>query len=280
VAGGPIPFLLLHAHDSRLQVPFLQYVNDDVHRWKVCIGLPNGTGKWQVGDSSEQNGNYKTEMTREKGKLILFKTRIGCPTVIEKSDAIPLVNITWTLSFARVDTNKKAIVNRGWYPANRMLLLDAEILKTKAVSTIAVINQPMDDISVLPGTTSSLTTPNPGVNLNPTAPGVNLNPTAAGVNLTADLDPDPADDSAKTFAALDKLNMGIQGRCYDFIVALYRRSTIGVCLGHGTGAAHTKPFDLKRELCQGCPLCQTPQSVQQITPVPRQSRIQAQITKT
>jgi hypothetical protein len=42
--------------------------------------------------------------------------------------------------------------------------------------------------------------------LNPTAPGVNLNPTAAGVNLTADLDPDPADDSAKTFAALDKLN--------------------------------------------------------------------------
>jgi hypothetical protein len=75
--GGYIPFLLLDAHDSRLQVPFLRYVNDDAHKWKVCIGLPNGTGKLQVGDSSEQNGQYKVEMTREKGKLILFKRRIS-----------------------------------------------------------------------------------------------------------------------------------------------------------------------------------------------------------
>jgi hypothetical protein len=48
--------------------------------------------------------------------------------------------------------------------------------------------------------------------------------------------------------------MGIRGRCYDFIVALYRRSTIRVRLGHGTGAAYTEPFDLKRGLRQGCPL--------------------------
>jgi hypothetical protein len=48
--------------------------------------------------------------------------------------------------------------------------------------------------------------------------------------------------------------MGIRGRCYEFIVALYRRSTIRVRLGHGTGAAYTEPFDLKRGLRQGCPL--------------------------
>jgi hypothetical protein len=47
---------------------------------------------------------------------------------------------------------------------------------------------------------------------------------------------------------------GIRGRCYDFIVALYRRSTIRVRLGHGTGAAYTEPFDLARGLRQGCPL--------------------------
>ena len=29
VPGGPIPFLLLDAHDSRLQIPFLEYVNDN-----------------------------------------------------------------------------------------------------------------------------------------------------------------------------------------------------------------------------------------------------------
>jgi hypothetical protein len=71
IPGGPIPLVLFDPHDSRLQVPFLWYVNDEDHKWKGCIGLPNGTGKWQVGDSSEQNGQWKTEMTREKGKLIL-----------------------------------------------------------------------------------------------------------------------------------------------------------------------------------------------------------------
>ena len=84
VPGGPIPFLLLDAHDSQLQVPFLKYINDSDHKWKACIGLPNGTGKWQVGDSSQQNGQYKTEMTREKNKLILFKTRIGCETPLRR----------------------------------------------------------------------------------------------------------------------------------------------------------------------------------------------------
>ena len=47
VPGVRMPFALFDAHDSRLQVPFLRYINTDPHRWKVCIGLPNGTGKWQ-----------------------------------------------------------------------------------------------------------------------------------------------------------------------------------------------------------------------------------------
>jgi hypothetical protein len=91
VPGGPIPFVLIDAHDSRLQVPFLRYVNDEEHKWKVCIGLPNGTGKCQVGHSSKQNGQWKTEMTREKRKLVLYKIRIGMDTSIDKSDVIPLM---------------------------------------------------------------------------------------------------------------------------------------------------------------------------------------------
>jgi hypothetical protein len=107
-------------------------VNDDVHKWKVCIGLPNGTGKWQVGDLSQQNGQYNVAMTREKFKLILFKTRIGTETVIEKSDAIPFVNRVWPKAFGRTETNKRAIRDQGWYSANRMLLHNPEILKTKS----------------------------------------------------------------------------------------------------------------------------------------------------
>jgi hypothetical protein len=135
VPGGQIPFVLFDAHDSRLQVPFLQYVNDEEHKWKVCIGLPNGTGKWQVGYSSKQNGQWKTEMAREKGKRALYKIWIGMDTSIAKSDAIPLINLVWQKSFARKSTNKNAIRDRGWYPANRKLLQDPKILKTKTLST-------------------------------------------------------------------------------------------------------------------------------------------------
>jgi hypothetical protein len=80
------------------------------------------TKKWQVRDSSEQNGQWKREMTREKGKLVLHKTRIGMDTNIAKSDAIPLINLVWPKSFARTSTNKNAICDRGWYPANWKLL--------------------------------------------------------------------------------------------------------------------------------------------------------------
>ena len=71
--GGPLPFLLLDGHGSCLQLPFLWYVNGPAHLWKVSIGLPNGTAYRQVGDSSEQNGNWKIALTRDKRDLVRFK---------------------------------------------------------------------------------------------------------------------------------------------------------------------------------------------------------------
>ena len=47
------PMVLFDAHNSRLQVPFLRYINNPAYLWKCCIGLPHGTHKWQVGDSEE-----------------------------------------------------------------------------------------------------------------------------------------------------------------------------------------------------------------------------------
>ena len=46
------------------------------------------------------------------------------------TDIIPLVNLCWDDSFANVRTNKKAIVERGWAPFNRNLLLNKEIRAT------------------------------------------------------------------------------------------------------------------------------------------------------
>ena len=52
-----------------------------------------------------------------------------CPT-----DIVPLVNIAWEKSFTRSDINKKAIVERGWIPLNRNLLLYKEIQSTMTLA--------------------------------------------------------------------------------------------------------------------------------------------------
>jgi len=58
-SNGVNPFLLLDGHGSRFEIDFLEYINSPEHKWTVCVGVPYGTGIWQVGDSSEQNGCFK-----------------------------------------------------------------------------------------------------------------------------------------------------------------------------------------------------------------------------
>jgi hypothetical protein len=69
----PDPFLLLYGHGSIFDLPFLEYINNDQHKWTTCIGTPYGTNKWQVGDSPEQSGNFNMEMG--KGKMELLQKR-------------------------------------------------------------------------------------------------------------------------------------------------------------------------------------------------------------
>jgi len=45
---GVPPFLLLDGHWSRFKLLFLEYINNPMHTWKVCIGVPYGTSIWQV----------------------------------------------------------------------------------------------------------------------------------------------------------------------------------------------------------------------------------------
>ena len=71
---GVKPFLLLDGHWSRLELPFLQYINNPADHWIVCIGVPYGTSLWQVGDSTEQNGSFNMSIT--KGKQILLEKKI------------------------------------------------------------------------------------------------------------------------------------------------------------------------------------------------------------
>ena len=61
---GIAPFLLLDGHGSRVQLTFLEYINNPANPWSVCIGVPYGTLYWQVGDSSQQNGSFKMKLVK------------------------------------------------------------------------------------------------------------------------------------------------------------------------------------------------------------------------
>ena len=122
IPGGPLPFLLLDGHGSRLQLPFLRYTNDPDHPWIVCLGLPNRTALWQVGDAAEQNGCWKISITKFKRDLVLYKIRLGLPHKITNTDIVPLCNRAFANSLAQVPSNQHAIADRGWNPLNRALL--------------------------------------------------------------------------------------------------------------------------------------------------------------
>ena len=128
---GLKPFLLLDGHGSRLELPFLEYVNNPSNPWVVCIGVPYGTSYWQVGDSSEQNGSYKIAMTKSKQELVLKKQRMCWANArVETYEIMVVLNAAWDKSFSRVSYNKEAIAARGWGPLTQNLLDNSEILAT------------------------------------------------------------------------------------------------------------------------------------------------------
>ena len=110
---GLNPFLILDGHGSRFEFDFLKYINNNEHKWNVNIGLPYGTSYWQVGDSTEQNGCFKMALTKEKKALVTKKNEHGLPYEINKTDVVTLVKDAWKVSFARTQTNKKALLNMG-----------------------------------------------------------------------------------------------------------------------------------------------------------------------
>jgi hypothetical protein len=128
---GRMPFVLLDGHQSRFDVEFLEYINDDEHPWCFAIGVPYGTALWQVGDSSQQNGALKIYMSKKKMAILFqrmqsFDAHLG----ITSHDIIPIINEAFEKSFAKVMSNRKAYCERGWMPFNRNLLLHPQIRAT------------------------------------------------------------------------------------------------------------------------------------------------------
>jgi hypothetical protein len=131
------PFLLLDGHGSRFGLPFLEYIRDESHKWTVCIGVPYGTNLWQVGDSSQQNGAFKIALKKAKQCLLQHKEMFPpIPVRIEKHDIVGLVHEAWNQSFAQVESNKRAIAERGWSPLTYTLLDHPELTRKKDTTAI------------------------------------------------------------------------------------------------------------------------------------------------
>ena len=128
---GRIPFLLLDAHHSRYDLEFLQYINDDAHKWCVCIGVPYGTHLWQVADSEEQNGSFTNVLADEKKILLQKKWDTGTGKDLNRYDIIPCLNRAFDQSFRNKTTNLKAINDRGWGISLNRALLNKDTLLTR-----------------------------------------------------------------------------------------------------------------------------------------------------
>ena len=91
---GITPFVLLDGHQSRFELEFLRYINNDSTKWNVCIGMPYGTALWQVGDSSQQNGKFKVLLTKKK-EMFEARMRSFCQHVhLLKTDIMIIIKHT------------------------------------------------------------------------------------------------------------------------------------------------------------------------------------------
>ena len=130
------PFLLVDAHNSRLSVEFLKYINNTNHKWFVCIGVPYGTHLWQVADAEQLNGELSRLFTIGKEDLLRKKTHHGMAPSITRTDVMPLFTPAWKSSFGDVEMNLKAMAVRGWSVLNYALLDHPEIRKEMTLSDI------------------------------------------------------------------------------------------------------------------------------------------------
>ncbi len=78
---------------------FIDYINNVSNWWKVCLGVPYATSFWQVGDSAENNGIFKTKWYHLKVELLMWKYERGVEHVKRIYDVIPLLTKVFKKAF-------------------------------------------------------------------------------------------------------------------------------------------------------------------------------------
>jgi hypothetical protein len=96
-------------------------------------------------------------LTKGKRNLVEKKESWGLKGTIEKTDIVGLVTYAWEHSFARQDTNKKAVAERGWGPLNYNILLHPEINSNKSSDNVLTSDAKQEDLNLVAGIAGILT---------------------------------------------------------------------------------------------------------------------------
>ena len=130
--NGITPFILLDGYQSRFELEFLKYINNEQTKWNVCIRVPYGTALRQVGgDLSQQNGKFKILLSKKTRELFEKRLRTFCQHMyLLKTDIMVIIKDVWPEAFGDVESNLKAIYLIGWNLLTRILLLHPIILAT------------------------------------------------------------------------------------------------------------------------------------------------------
>jgi hypothetical protein len=109
-------------------IDFLKYILNPENYWTCCIGVLYGTDIWPLADSSEIHGCFKMSLTRAK-RSYLSNKKEGKDSFI-LLDVIPILNRAWEASISRPETNRRAVISRGFSVLNYILLLDERLKRT------------------------------------------------------------------------------------------------------------------------------------------------------
>jgi hypothetical protein len=109
-SDGVPPMVILDGHNSQFRSEYLEYCNDEQHLCNPMLGVPYASNLWRVDDSPQQNGAFKIELSKWKRWLSSLKEKHGYNCcLIETTYIMLLVRKAWARSFARVESNKRAI---------------------------------------------------------------------------------------------------------------------------------------------------------------------------
>ncbi len=89
------------------------------------------------------------KLTKEKMKLTSKKSDAGLVFEVDKRDTVKLVRESWRESFKKVETNRKAVLTRGWGPKTVCYnnILHKEIIATKQSCKVPSTSQLMTNIT-------------------------------------------------------------------------------------------------------------------------------------